>query len=91
MSVMWNAIKKTKLHSSIVPTFVSTSVWHSLALIITKMTSHITNVPDDSKATNFECLRPFIPQIFKNVCYVISSKLTRDRSQAIRAPLNTLI
>ena len=49
------------------------------------------NVPDDSKATNFVCLRPFIPQIFKNVCYVISSKLTRDRSQAIRAPLNTLI
>ena len=49
------------------------------------------NVPDDSKATNFVCLRPFIPQIFKNFRYVISSKLTRDRPQAITAPLNTLI
>ena len=49
------------------------------------------NVPDDNKATNFACLRPFVPQIFKDFRHVISSKLTRDRSKAIKAPLNTLI
>ena len=49
------------------------------------------NVPDDSKAANFLCLPRFIPQIFKNFRYVISSKLTRDRPQAITALLNTLI
>ena len=95
MSVMWNSIKnettQTKLHSSIVPIFVRTSVWHSLALIITEKTSHIMNVPDDSKAINFLCLPPVIPQTFKNFRHVISSKLTRYRSQAIRAPVNTLI
>ena len=32
-----------------------------------------------------------IPQIFKNFRYVIGSKLTRDRWQAIRSPLSTLI
>ena len=47
------------------------------------------NVPDDNKATNFACLRPFIPQILKDFRYVISSKLTG--SKAITAPLNTLI
>ena len=49
------------------------------------------NVPDDSKAANFLCLPPFIPQIFKNFRCVISSKLIRDRPQAITALLNTLI
>ena len=49
------------------------------------------NVPDDSKAINFLCLPPVIPQTFKNFRHVISSKLTRYRSQAIRAPVNTLI
>ena len=49
------------------------------------------NVPDDNQAANFACLRPFIPQIFKDFHYVIRSKLTGDRSKAIRAPLNTLI
>ena len=48
------------------------------------------NVPDDNKATNFACLRSFIPQFFFQFRNVISSKLTRDRSQAITAPLNTL-
>ena len=48
-------------------------------------------VPDDNKATNLACLRPFIPQILKDFRYVISSKLTGERSKAIRAPLNTLI
>ena len=49
------------------------------------------NVPDDSKATNFLCLPPFILKIVKNFRYVISNKLTRDRSQAIRAPLTALV
>ena len=35
--------------------------------------SRIMNVPDDNQATNFACLRPFIPQIFKDFHYVISS------------------
>ena len=49
------------------------------------------DIPEDNKATNFACLRTFVPQIFKDFRYVISSKLTRDRSKAIKAPLNTLI
>ena len=49
------------------------------------------NVPDDSKAINFLCVPPVIPQTFKKFRHVISSKLTRYRSQAIRAPVNTLI
>ena len=64
-----------------------------LALFGANYTQDVTHndIPEDNKATNCACLRPFVPQIFKDFRYVISSKLTRDRSKAIKAPLNTLL